>query len=393
MEKMEMKQKLLFVINNLNVGGSEKALISLLNELDYTKFEVDLQLFKKEGLFLNDLPAEVNLLPVPKSYRYFDGSFKKALRTLNLNLIFNRYKFSQIRKVAFSGGEAEQLGWKYLSKTFRILDKKYDVAIGYLEKNPNYFVVDKVQAKTKIGFIHNDYSKIDVNSDIDRLYFDKLNYICSVSEHCVHILKEYFPSQSQKIKLIPNLFSEKLILKKSEEEITEIEFDKNECNILSVGRLAEQKGFDLAIDTAFLLKERGFKFKWFILGEGSLRKLFEEKIEKLNLESYFFLLGNHTNPYKFMKNADLILQTSRFEGKSIAIDEAKLLNKIIVVTNYPTVKDQITHNVDGCISSFASSDIADQIVSVYYDKELKNNLQNYLENNRLQNENKLLELF
>ncbi len=379
-------------MNNMNVGGSEKALVSLLNELDYSRYEVDLQLFKHEGLFLHEVPAEVNFLDVLKNYHYFDGSYKKVLKTLNPNLIFNRYRFKNAMQKAKSPAEAEQLAWKFLSHAIDPLDKEYDVAVGYLEKNPIYFVVDKVLAKTKIGFIHNDYTNIKVNPELDTPYFEKLDYLCSVSDHCVEILKNTFPVFAEKIKLIPNLFSEKLILSKAQESVTEIEISGDFVKIVSIGRLAEQKRFDLAIEAANVLKQTGFKFRWIILGEGPLRTQLEKQIEDLNLEKQFTLLGNHTNPYKFLQRADLVVQTSRFEGKSIAIDEAKLLNKIVLVTDYPTAMDQITDGVDGFICGFSAEEIADRIISVTNNTKLTENVTRYLENHRQEKENKLIEL-
>jgi len=389
---MHTKKKVLFIMNNMHVGGSEKALVSLLNEFDYSKYEVDLQLFKQEGLFLHEIPEEVNLLDVPKSYHYFDGSYRKALKTLNPNLIFNRYRFRKAMQKAKSPAEAEQLAWKFMSRAIDPLDKEYDVAVGYLEKNPIYFAIDKVKAHKKIGFIHNDYTNIKVNPELDKPYFEKLEYLCSVSDHCVEILKNTFPVFAEKIKLIPNLFSEKLILRKAQESVTEIEKSGDFVKIVSIGRLAEQKGFDLAVEAANVLKQRGFKFRWIILGEGPLRTQLEKQIEDLNLEEQFTLLGNHTNPYKFLQRADLVVQTSRFEGKSIAIDEAKLLNKIVLVTDYPTAMDQITDGVDGFICGFAPREIAGRIISVTNDHKIIKNVTQYLENHRQEKENKLLEL-
>lgn len=389
---MKKKKRILFIINNMNIGGSEKALVSLLHEFDYSKFVVDLQLFKQEGMFLQEVPKEVNILNVPENYQYFDCSFTKVLKTLNPKLIYNRYRFSKIRNKAKSPAEAEQLAWKFLGNALDPLDKEYDVAIGYLEKNPIYFAIDKVRAKKKIGFIHNDYEKIKVNADLDRPYFDKLNYICSVSNHCVEILKGNFPMFDEKIKLIPNLFSENLILKRSKEEILEAEINTNLFNIVSVGRLAEQKGFDLSIEAAAVLKAINFQFNWFILGEGSLRSQLEKQITDLNLNGHVFLMGNQSNPYKFMNKADLIVQTSIFEGKSIALDEAKILNKMILATNYPTVRDQITHNVDGFICGFSANEIADNIIFIARDDSHKENIVQYLHLHRQEVENKLLEL-
>lgn len=389
---MNKKKKVLFIMNNMHVGGSEKALVSLLNEFDYSQFEVDLQLFKHEGLFLQEVPEEVNILNVPKNYHFFDGSYKKVLKTLNPNLIFNRYKFIKAMKIATSPTEAEQMGWKFLARAIQPLNKEYDVAIGFLENNPINFVIDKVNATRKIGFIHNDYINIKMNPALDQPYFEKLDYLCSVSHHCVEILKTAFPTFSDKIKLIPNLLSEKLILKNAKDLVTDAEMNGEFFNIVSIGRLAEQKGFDLAVEAAGILKKQELKFKWYVLGEGGLRTKLEEQIADLNLEDNFILLGNQSNPYKFLQKADLVVQTSRFEGKSIAIDEAKLLNKIILVTDYPTVNDQITDGVDGCICGFSPQEIAERITSIANDHLLKEKIIEYLKTHRQISENKLLEL-
>ena len=170
-----MKKKLLFIMNDLSCGGAEKALVSLLNTLDYNLFEVDLFLFKKEGLFLNQVPTEVNILPAPINYPYFDMSIGRAisknLKSGNFKVILNRLLAGYIYKTTKTKAIAEQKSWKYLRKVLIPLEKKYDVAIGYLEKRPNYFCVDKVNATKKIGFIHNDYNKLKMNAIFDLPYF------------------------------------------------------------------------------------------------------------------------------------------------------------------------------------------------------------------------------
>lgn len=379
-------------MNNMNIGGAEKALISLLNELDYSKFEVDLQLFKREGMFLGEIPQEVRILNVPENYQYFDCSIKTVLKTFNLNLIYNRYRFWKIRKKANSPAEAEQLAWKFVSRTLDPLSREYDVAVGYLENSPNYFAVDKVRAKTKIGFIHNDYINIKVNPQLDQPYFKKLNYICSVSPDCVNILNATFPMFEDKIKLVPNLFSEQMIFRKSRESVTEVAFVESDFNMVSIGRLAEQKGFDLAINAASILKKEGFRFKWLILGEGPLRGVLEKQIADFGLAENFILFGNQINPYKFLRVADLVVQTSRFEGKSIALDEAKILSKVILTTSYPTVADQITHQLNGFICGLSAQEIAESIRSIANTPAEREKIVQYLTLHRQKVDNKLLEL-
>lgn len=392
-------KKLLFIMNNLNCGGAEKALISLLETIDYSKYEIDLFLFKHEGVFMSKIPSEVTLLSEAKYYKYFDMSIKKAVIDLikegKISIALARILSIYIFKTEKSRAVTEQRVWKYLSKAFSKLDKEYDVAIGYLEKNPIYFCVDKVKAKKKIGWIHNDYEKLGMDKDIDVRYFNKLNYVFTVSEECLNVLNKVFPQYSNKNKLMYNIVSSKTINKLALEEVTDVDFKQTDINIISVGRLNYQKGFEMAIEACSILVNKGYKIKWNILGEGADREKLQKLINDLEIGKNFKLLGIKENPYPYIRRSDIYVQPSRFEGKSIAIDEAKILNKPIVVTNFSTVKDQIEDKVNGLICDMNSMDLADKIEELIVNRELKEKLSENLSKERLGNEceiNKIYEV-
>lgn len=390
-------KKILFVINNLNCGGAEKALISLLETIDYSKVDVDLLLFKQEGIFMSKIPAQVNLLIEPENYKYFDMSIKKAIKELiksgKLNIALARILSLYAFKTEKVGSVMEQRVWKYLSVALDKLDKEYDVAIGYLEKNPIYFCVDKVKAKKKIGWIHNDYDKLGMDKKIDNKYFNKLDYVFTVSEECLSVLKSKFPQYESKFRLMYNIVSEETIKKLALEKIEDITFNDDNINIISVGRLEYQKGFELAIEACSILKERGYKIKWNIVGEGKERSKLENLINELKLEDNFNLLGIRENPYPYIKKSDIYVQPSRFEGKSIAIDEAKILNKPIVVTNFSTAKDQIINNKNGIISEMNSKSLANEIERIICDKKLKKKIILNLSNEKIGNETEINRLY
>ena len=117
-----MKKKILFVINSLNCGGAEKALISLLETMDYSKFDVDLLLFKQEGIFMSKIPVQVNLLPEPENYKYFDMSIKKAIIDLikkgKFDIALARILSLYVFKTEKSMSVVEQKVWRYLAKGF-----------------------------------------------------------------------------------------------------------------------------------------------------------------------------------------------------------------------------------------------------------------------------------
>ncbi|MBI5987097.1 glycosyltransferase [Clostridium perfringens] len=392
-----MKKKLLFVINNLNCGGAEKALISLLETIDYSRFDIDLLLFKQEGIFMSKIPEEVNLLSEPECYKYFDMSIKIALLELikkgRIDIAIARLLFGYVFKTEKSKVIGEQKVWKYLSAVFSRLDTEYDVAIGYLEKNPIYFCVDKVKAKKKIGWIHNDYEKLGMDKNIDNKYFNNLDYIFTVSEECLNILKNIFPQYNDKFKLMHNIVSAKTIRKLSLEEISDVKFSGENINIVSVGRLNYQKGFEMAIEACSILKEKGYKIKWNIVGEGEERSNLERLIKKFNIEDEFKLLGIRENPYSYIAQSDIYVQSSRFEGKSIAIDEAKILNKPIVLTSFSTAKDQIENNSNGVICDMDSSSLANYIEKLIKNDKLKNKLIRNLSKENWGNENEIKNLY
>jgi glycosyltransferase involved in cell wall biosynthesis len=145
---------------------------------------------------------------------------------------------------------------------------------------------------------------------------------------------------------------------------TPIEFEKKGIMLVSVGRLNVQKGFDVAIESCKILIDKGLDIYWYILGEGDERAALERKIVENGLEDRFILLGIKENPYPYVNVADIYVQPSRFEGKSIAIDEAKILAKPVVVTNFPSVADQIVHLENGFVTQMTAESIADGIAEL-----------------------------
>ncbi|MBS2969649.1 glycosyltransferase [Metabacillus sp. KIGAM252] len=379
-----MKKNLLFVMNNLNCGGAEKALISLLETIDYSRFEVDLLLFKKEGLFLSKVPSQVNLLNEINEFTFFDMPIKeainKSIKQQRFDITFSRIRAGIIYKTEKNGAKCEQKAWNQIRWILKPLKKNYDVAIGYLEKNPIYYCVDKVKAHYKIGFIHNDYNKLGMIPKMDQQYFRQLDSLVTVSEECANILIEVFPDLKEKIEVMYNIISPEVIRQLSLDESLEA---TSKIKLVSVGRLNYQKGFEMAIDACKLLVEKGYEVVWDILGEGEEREKLETLVQETNLNGIVNFLGIKENPYPFIKNADIYVQPSRFEGKSIAIDEAKILHKPIVVTNFSTAKDQIKNNHNGLIVGMDSTSLANGIEKLILDPALRDQLSDNLSKEKL----------
>lgn len=391
-----MKKDILFIIPGLGAGGAEKSLINILTQIDFNKYNVDLFLLNNEGLFMDFIPKEVNVLDIKDNIKIFNMDLKesilKYLSRGKLGLAYSRFMFCLVNRFNKNIGIAEQYSFKYLKRAIGIIDKKYDVAIGYLEKTSNYICVDCVQANKKIGWIHTDYIKLNVDRNFDKNYFQKLNYIITVSEECKNSLINNFDKIENKVKIIKNIVSPSIIRKMAQENI-DIFIDRKETIIVSVGRLSYEKGFDIAIKACEILLEKGLKVKWYLVGEGNERNKLEDLITQKNLQGSFILLGAQSNPYKYINMADIYVQPSRFEGKSIAMDEAKILCKPLVATNFSTVRDQINDKVDGIITEMNEESLAKGIELLIDDDKLYSNIINSLSKKNFGTEDEINKLY
>ena len=395
-----MKKKILFVMESLGIGGAEKSLVTLLSQIDYSKYEVDIFLFNKEGAFMELLPEEVNILNVPKDFEYFISSTKKSLKYLinNKKVKLLLLKIIELGILSFNKfilGK-EYIGWKYIRNSIKSLDKKYDVAIGFLEKKSIYFITDKVKSKKKIGWIHVDYSKIEHNHKKDLHYFEQIDYIVTVSEHCRYVLRKEFPTCESKIKVIKNMISPKLIKNLSNQKVKfDKEFDRDSFMICTVCRITPQKGIINAVNCCEKLVNRGLKFKWIIVGDGSSRSEIQKVIDQKKLNQVIKMIGARSNPYPYIKACDLYVQPSLYEGFGITVAEAKVLCKAIIVSNIPEFTEQIINGKTGLVYKNID-DMSDKIENLITNDKERIKLERELMKINMDNLNeieKLQELF
>lgn len=279
--------------------------------------------------------------------------------------------------------------WKYFyKKVIKKLDKEYDVAVSYISGEQTYYLVDKVNAKRKITWIHNDYQAAHHPKKYDESYFNKLDSIVTISKQCLKILNEEFPLLKNKCYYIANITSSNIVKKRAEEFYPK-EYSKNVCKLLSIGRLSKQKGFDLAISATRILKDKKINFKWFIIGSGDLEKNLQKQIKENDVCDYIELIGVRENPYPYIKNCDAFIQTSRYEGKSVVIDECKMLAKPMILTNYPTVKDQISNENEALVAEMNPKGIAEKIELLIENEVLRKKMEKYLQQHEYGNQGEI----
>lgn len=378
-------KKILFVIDSLACAGAEKSLITLLSLIDYSKYEVDLQLFSYGGELENLLPKEVKLLE-PFNYTKFTTlSLKKVIQEgifkLKLRYLFSRLKFSFIlRKGKYDNRAKARLFWEINKNCIEATEKEYDVAIAYAQGVPTFYVADRVRAKRKVAWINVSYQLEGIEKEYQRGKYKKFNKIVLVSDSAKDIFEEVYPEFKEKFEVIYDINNPKIMEDMS--KIGDKLSNKDEIKLLTIGRLANQKGYDIALEACKILKDRGIKFKWYALGKGPLKEEIEQKIDELGLKEHFILLGVTPNPYGYIKSADIYVQTSRFEGFGLAIAEARILNIPVVTTEFDAVYNQMIQRKNGIVTQMNAQSVADGIMELIENSELKNSIIEYLKNEK-----------
>lgn len=385
--EVERLKKILFVIPTLGNGGAEKSFISMLENLNSKKYEVDVFAIRPTGLIADMLPDYVNLIPLPEDVVSFKEGVKNSvlvfLRKGKFGTAFDRLMFSYTIAKYQNTNEAEQRAFKYYKRVFKKYFEHYDVAVSYLEKTTNYIVSELVDADVKIGYYHSDYNKLNLNSDLEKKLTENLDYLVTVSENCADILKESLPEYAGKVRVVENIISRKTLLEQAKEENPFID-SFNGIRIVTAGRVSHEKGPDIAVETCRILKEKGYSVKWHLIGKVDDQTALS-LTEKYGLSEDIIFEGLLTNPYKFMYNCDIYVQPSRFEGKSIAIEEAKALGIPVVTSAFTTAFSQIDQSKTGLVADAISPEaIAEKIEMLIKDKvlyeEIKRNLETYQSN-------------
>jgi len=363
-----MKKKILIASCPLNPGGTTSALLNLLKKIDYEKLDVTLALEKYEGDFLDEIPKEVKVFASKKDKTIWDKLWNKTIYLLKgVYFLLLYYKFfkkdkgSLYRYQIMSG-----IGGAAVSKKAK---GYFDMALGFMEGWPNNYVIKKVNAQKKHILIHPDYKSCGLDKDLDRYLFEKADYILFVAPALKESFDNMLPQYKQKTGVLKNIVDRDEIAKKADEK-ADFEFHKNYFNIVTLSRLRIfDKGIDIAIEAAEKLKESGVKFRWYVLGWGEDYKALQKMVYEKGLSGMFFLCGAKKNPYPYLKNADLFVLTSRYEGLPVSVTEAQMLGVVVLVTNYLTAREQVKDNYDGLVADCTAESIYNGIYKLYTDKE------------------------
>lgn len=372
---------------NMNIGGTEKALISMLSEIDKEKYDVTVLMLEKGGVFLDEIPKWVNV----KYVENFQALKPLINNPIHINVIrlFKNRQFIKSAKMfylylTYKITRENTKFFRYILKDYPTSNEEYDLAVAYAGPMDfiSYFIINNIKSKRKIQWIHFDLSQIDFNRKFAQKIYDKFDKVFVVSHKGRKILIEILPSIKEKVEVFYNIISFKPIRILAEKE-NSFNDDFQGIRILTVGRLTHIKGQFMTIPVLDRLKKEGYNVRWYCIGEGMGRKECENLIKEYKVECDYVLLGSNSNPYPFMKDCDIYVQSSQHEGYCITLAEARCFDNPIVTTNFTGANEQIVNYENGLISEISEDALYEKLKKLLDDDKLFNKIKSNLKDNEV----------
>lgn len=373
-------KRILFVTAALGygIGGSEKALIEMLKCMDLKKYKITvLTLTEKpeKPFYWNGIDVVYGFEPLIR--------ISKPLRYVLTHM--QEYKMRELvskiqiaLKTRQTNGYTANYIWERYRQLLPMVDGKYDIVVGYGLGFATFFATDMVDADRRILWMDNDLALANVDIEYNRKYYEAADAVAVVDKSQISRLCDVYPTLKGRVFAIRNIIpfdeiKEKATLDKGFDDAY------SGTRILSVGRLSIEKNFALAINAANILKEKGYAFRWYIIGFGPLENELRQLIKSLDVSDCVILLGQQLNPYPYFAQTDFYVQTSSYEGSCITIEEAMVFCKPVVTTNFPPAYNKIIDGENGYIVEMTPEAIADKIEKLLCNEDICKKMIEYQE--------------
>lgn len=361
-------KKILFVINNLNIGGIQKSLVNLLNAIA-NEYDISLVVFSEEGELFNELPSNIKVIKVNKNLKVLGISQNEA-----------QEKGLYIWSIRTLGAIWSKLFGNFLPINllmyFCKIREKFDYGISYAQFSQkhyfsggsNEFILNSVNCKEKITFIHCDFEHYGGNSAYTRKKYCKFDKVIACSEGTRRQFLKIIPELSSRTFVVHNFCD---ILKiKNLSECQPIHYKSDVLNIITVSRLSKEKALDRVIYGVEKAVKNNIKINCHIIGDGPERGKLEILVKSLKLELYIKFYGEQENPYRFMKNADLLVISSEHEAAPMIIEEAAVLNLPVFSTETISAKEMILDDNRGWICKNTTEDFIATFMKIVDNREI-----------------------
>ena len=365
------RKKIAILLPWLKMGGTNKVALRFIRELvEYC--DVTLILSQDRGELRSEVPENVQII-IDKMSSFRD-ILKKDIRRASIFFVLKDLIY--YLKVKLKKDNIDN--YKYIvDRHSLITEDEYDCAISYHGQSPERLLnlIYRIKAKKKVAWIHGEISFSADDCRRMRKYYLKLDHYFFVSGPTMESFQKKITVDPQKCTIYYNPLDQNEIIRLSKFP-TEVKFDKNYTNILTVGRISSEKGQDMIPYITKNLLEKGYKICWYIIGDGDMRSNLEKLIRENNVETNVILLGVQTNPYCYMRACDIYVQPSYTEGYSTTICEAAILGKAIIGTK-PSggIRDQISDGEDGMIVDATVSSLTEGITEIINNGELRSSFE------------------
>ncbi len=381
-------KKVIFVINNLEIGGVQKSLLNLLFEI-HNKYDITLLTFFGNAEFEKSLPRDVKLIKLKNAFRQLGFS---SAHIKNKPFLYAERVFYIVMTKLF--------GRSFAIKLMALGTKKYkgfDVAISFIHEASqkslyggcNEFVLKKIKAKQKLAWLHCDFSLCGANNPQSKKIYSKFDKIVACSEGCRSVFVECLPEFEEKTVSVRNCNDYEQIKNLAGDGIS---YDKEYFNIVTVARLSKEKGIERALEAVSECVNRGFKIKYHIVGSGDKETFFKEKAEELGLKNAVEFYGNKQNPYPYIKNADLFLLASYHEAAPMVFDEAACLGVPVLATKTTSTHEMLEVSGYGIVCENEQEDLTNKLSEVLSNPSMLNEIRSKLSKQTFDNNNPVAKL-
>lgn len=382
-----MQKETILIINpEMETGGVARSLLSLINALPEDRFKIDLMLLHRDGGFLEHVPDYVNIIDVPFgeefvnkreiSFSYIRDSFKRNRKYISLLGL----------SVAFI---IKNLDCDRMLRHILVKQKirEYDFVLNY--PGITHFtsiIAESVKCKKRCTWIHTEFTNAGRKKIRCAYRYRQNDLVFAVSNACREEFIRLMPDMAEKTYVQYNIIDTNMY-RTMAEQAESFNDGFRATRILTVGRLSREKGYDLAVDAANALSEKGIEFRWYFIGEGAERSALEKKIKDKGLQNRVMLLGEKTNPYGYFRDCDIYVQPSRFEGYCLTVAEARAFYKPVVATDFAGAREQIIDGKTGVITECNFIDIAKSVEKIICSQDrmrtMKKNLAESTIDNRM----------
>lgn len=356
--------KLLFVIGNLEIGGTRRSLLNLLSYMTNYDVDLDLLVFSPYGTYEDSVPDKVNLI---KGNLLMQGHFSEK-KTLN-----HKYKLLVYRALGSIGAKVigEDKFWDFILKRFarKYIKNDYNAVIGFQEGFSNFFTTF-TDIKTRLIWMHNDYNNIPTYRTRNERAYLTINRIFFVAETAKKSFAKAFPALENRMSVIKNVVPIADIQEKAQQEITDEYYQTGKINLISVGRIEKQKAFDRIVGILNRLGEERNQINWIIIGEGSQRSIIQNILLENGFQDIVQFIGTRSNPYPYMAKADLFVLTSEYESQPMVIMESLISGTPVISTNFDSAYELLEDKKYGVICNNSEEGIADKLIEIIKNPEM-----------------------